>query len=86
MFTENEEFNVDGQRCENLISCPIRPVSSGPCPFDRIRVYDGPTNESQLIGEFCGAGRFPFSIVGTGSDLFVEFTTSLAGKLISDSE
>ncbi len=29
LYIENEEFNVDGQRCENIITCPMRPISAG---------------------------------------------------------
>lgn len=29
LYLENEEFNVDGQRCENIMTCPMRPISSG---------------------------------------------------------
>jgi hypothetical protein len=32
-----------------------------------------------VIGTFCGIGRFPFSIVGTGTDLLLEFVSSAAG-------
>lgn len=29
LYIENEEFNIDGQRCENIMTCPMRPISSG---------------------------------------------------------
>lgn len=29
LYIQNEEFNVDGQRCENIITCPMRPITSG---------------------------------------------------------
>lgn len=29
LYIENEEFNVDGQRCENIITCPMRPIFAG---------------------------------------------------------
>lgn len=31
LYIQNEEFNVDGQRCENIITCPMRPITSGAC-------------------------------------------------------
>ena len=43
------------------------------------RVYDGNSQSSVVIGTFCGIGRFPFSIVGTGTDLLLEFVSSKAG-------
>lgn len=44
------------------------------------RIYDGNSESSAVIGTFCGIGRFPFSIVGTGTDLLLEFVSSAAGK------
>ena len=29
LYIENEEFNIDGQRCENIMTCPMRPITSG---------------------------------------------------------
>ena len=46
------------------------------------RVYDGNSQSSVVIGTFCGIGRFPFSIVGTGTDLLLEFVSSKAGITI----
>ncbi|CAL8141415.1 unnamed protein product [Orchesella dallaii] len=82
LHIENEEFNVDGQRCENLMLCPMRAIGSE-CPNDYIKVYDGKDEKSPVIGTFCGMGKFPYSIVGSGSDLFVEFVTSPAGPLLN---
>ena len=110
LFTEDGEFNVDGQRCDNYIMCPLRPIGEETCPHDFIRsaqptkafssviplrittmvfwtkinvnrVYDGNSESAVVIGTFCGIGRFPFSIVGTGTDLLLEFVSSAAGKL-----
>ncbi|KAI5723546.1 hypothetical protein M8J76_007896 [Diaphorina citri] len=85
MYIENEEFNIDGQRCENIMTCPMRPISSGAkyCPYDYLRVYDGKDANSPVIGTFCGMGKFPYSIIGTSEDLFVEFVSSAAGPLLN---
>ena len=85
LYIENEEFNIDGQRCENIMTCPMRPISSGSqhCPYDYIRVYDGKDETSPVIGTFCGMGKFPYSIIGTSEDLYVEFVSSPAGPLLN---
>ncbi|XP_034238683.1 uncharacterized protein LOC117643728 [Thrips palmi] len=85
LYIENEEFNIDGHRCENIMTCPMRPISSGSqnCPYDYIRIYDGKNETAPVIGTFCGMGKFPYSIIGTGEDLFVEFVTSPAGPLLN---
>ncbi|KAG5325618.1 TLL1 protein, partial [Pseudoatta argentina] len=85
LYIENEEFNIDGQRCENIMTCPMRPISSGSehCPYDYIRVYDGKNESSPVIGTFCGMGKFPYSIIGTSEDLYVEFVSSPAGPLLN---
>ena len=62
--------------------CPMRPISTE-CPYDYIRVYDGKTDESPLIGTFCGMGRFPHSIIGSGQDVMVEFVSSAAGPFLN---
>ncbi|XP_071443297.1 uncharacterized protein [Hetaerina americana] len=80
LYTENEAFNVDGQRCENIMTCPMRPITS--CPYDLVRVWDWAGETPVVIGTFCGVGRFPHSIVGTGEDLLLEFITSPAGPLL----
>lgn len=56
LHIENEEFNVDGQRCENLIMCPMKAIGTD-CPNDYIKIYDGKDEKSQLIGTFCGVGK-----------------------------
>ncbi|XP_015588729.1 uncharacterized protein LOC107264704 [Cephus cinctus] len=85
IYIENEEFNIDGQRCENIMTCPMRPISSGSehCPYDYIRVYDGKNETTPVIGTFCGMGKFPYSIIGTSEDLYVEFVSSPAGPLLN---
>jgi len=63
----NERATVSAYcRCENVMTCPIRPIGSGNehCPFDWLAVYDGRDEHSPLIGKFCGLGKFPFSIIG----------------------
>ena len=60
--------------------CPMRSITSDSCQNDYLRIYDGKDENSPIIGTFCGMGKFPHSIVGTGSELFVEFVTSNAGK------
>ncbi|KAJ8729869.1 hypothetical protein PYW07_016907 [Mythimna separata] len=85
LYIENEEFNIDGQRCENIMTCPMRPITSGSenCPYDYIRIYDGKDESASVIGTFCGMGKFPYSIIGTSQDLFVEFVSSPAGPLLN---
>ena len=38
---------------------------------------------SPLIGQFCGVGSFPVSIIGTSNKLFLEFVTSKYGPLLN---
>lgn len=85
LYIENEEFNIDGQRCENIMTCPMRPIISGSehCPYDYIRLYDGKDETAPVIGTFCGMGKFPYSIIGTSEDLYVEFVSSPAGPLLN---
>ncbi|XP_049853179.1 cubilin-like [Schistocerca gregaria] len=85
LYIENEEFNIDGQRCENIMTCPMRPISSGErnCPYDYIKIYDGKDESAPVIGVFCGMGKFPYSIIGTSEDLLVEFSSSAAGPLLN---
>lgn len=54
-------------------------VGSENCPYDYIRIYDGKDESASVIGTFCGMGKFPYSIIGTSQDLFVEFVSSPAG-------
>lgn len=51
------------------------------CPYDYLKIYDGKNAHSKEIGTFCGMGKFPFSIIGSSQDLFVEFVTSRAGNI-----
>lgn len=61
----------------------LRPISgSDNCPYDYIKIYDGKDESAAVIGTFCGMGKFPYSIIGTSQDLFVEFVSSPAGKLL----
>ncbi|CAD7088052.1 unnamed protein product [Hermetia illucens] len=85
LYLQNEQFAVDGQRCENIMTCPMRPIGSGNehCPYDWLAVYDGRDEHSPLIGKFCGMGKFPFSIIGTSQYMYVEFVSSPAGPLLN---
>jgi hypothetical protein len=60
--------------------CPMKSIGTD-CPNDFIKIYDGKDEHAPVIGTFCGLGKFPYSIIGTGSDLFVEFVSSGAGPL-----
>ncbi|CAB3253101.1 unnamed protein product [Arctia plantaginis] len=53
------------------------------CPYDYIKIYDGKDESASVIGTFCGMGKFPYSIIGTSQDLFVEFVSSPAGPLLN---
>ncbi|XP_034244816.1 tolloid-like protein 2 [Thrips palmi] len=44
------------------------------CPFDVVKVYDGPTNESAVIGTYCGQQR-NLVLYSSETSLFVTFTT-----------
>lgn len=44
------------------------------CPFDYVDVFDGPDNESTLIGKYCGQQR-NLVLYSTEHSLFVTFTT-----------
>ncbi|XP_054707327.1 uncharacterized protein LOC129217104 [Uloborus diversus] len=78
-------FDVDGLRCDNMLLCFPRPVTRDPndCPFDHVKVYDGPTEDSPLIVTLCGRGRLKSQIVASGSEMLVEFVTSRAGPLLN---
>ncbi|XP_023241949.1 uncharacterized protein LOC111640183 [Centruroides sculpturatus] len=78
-------FDVDGLRCDNLLMCFPRPISrqAEDCPFDYVRVYDGPTEDSPVIVTLCGRGRLKSNIIASGSEMLVEFITSPAGPLLN---
>lgn len=44
------------------------------CPFDYVKVYDGPDNNSALIGTYCGQQR-NLVLYSSESSLFVSFVT-----------
>jgi len=44
------------------------------CPFDYVKVYDGLTNESAVIGTYCGQQR-NLVLYSSESSLFVAFVT-----------
>ncbi|XP_058055375.1 uncharacterized protein LOC131206719 [Anopheles bellator] len=85
LYIQNEQFAVDGQRCENIMTCPMKEIGSGSehCPYDWLAVYDGRDEHAPPIGKFCGMGKFPFSIIGTSQHMYVEFVSSPAGPLLN---
>ncbi|KAE8747044.1 hypothetical protein FOCC_FOCC006299 [Frankliniella occidentalis] len=80
------EFSDVWLSCERmhftLTLCSAVLAGAENCPHDFLRVYDGRDERAPLVGVFCGMGRFPYSIIGTGSALLVEFVTSAAGPLL----
>ncbi|OQR74328.1 dorsal-ventral patterning protein tolloid-like [Tropilaelaps mercedesae] len=78
-------FDVDGLRCDNLLMCFPRPISREPsdCPFDYVRIHDGPTDDHPVIATLCGRGRLKSNIVASGSEMLVTFVTSPAGPLLN---
>lgn len=58
-------------------------TTDGDCPHDYIKLYDGVDEYSPLIGQFCGVGSFPVSIIGTTNKLFLEFITAKHGPLLN---
>ena len=75
-------FNVAGQDCDSLYSCPYYGIGERSCTKDLVRIYDGVDEFSPLIGTFCGIGDFPSSIIGTGKELFLEFNTDHDGPFL----
>jgi len=47
---------------------------SSSCPYDYIRVYDGPSNSSEPIGTYCGRWREAV-IYSSAESLYIEFVT-----------
>ncbi|XP_022667420.1 uncharacterized protein LOC111252970 isoform X2 [Varroa destructor] len=78
-------FDVDGLRCDNLLMCFPRPISRDPadCPFDYVRVFDGPTEDHPVITTLCGRGRLKSNIVASSSEMLVTFVSSPAGPLLN---
>jgi hypothetical protein len=67
----------------------MKEIGSGPehCPFDWLAVHDGRDETAPVIGQFCGMGKFPFSIIGNFQypcgifslgQLFTYFSTHVA--------
>uniref|UniRef100_T1JBN0 CUB domain-containing protein n=1 Tax=Strigamia maritima TaxID=126957 RepID=T1JBN0_STRMM len=79
---ENEVLSIDGQHCADMIVCPMRPVTTN-CPGDYLRIHDGWTETSPVIGTFCGTGRFPYAITGTSTRLLVVFVSTLTGPMLN---
>ena len=44
----------------------MKEIGSGQehCPYDWLAVHDGKDENAPIIGQFCGMGKFPFSIIG----------------------
>lgn len=59
-------LNFFANRCENLMTCPMKEIGSGAehCPYDWLAIHDGRDEYAPIIGQFCGMGKFPFSIIG----------------------
>ena len=53
---ELSAMDVDGQACDNLLMCFPRPVSTNhsECPYDYVRIYDGPDDNSPIIATLFG--------------------------------
>ncbi|ESN94339.1 hypothetical protein HELRODRAFT_164165 [Helobdella robusta] len=51
------------------------------CPYDYILIYDGPTNNSEIINTFCGH-RNNVTLFSSSSNLYIEFSTK-SGRLES---
>uniref|UniRef100_T1JCM0 CUB domain-containing protein n=1 Tax=Strigamia maritima TaxID=126957 RepID=T1JCM0_STRMM len=81
-YLENEVLSIDGQQCADMIVCPLRPITNN-CPGDYLRIYDGWTEDSPVIGTFCGSGRFPYAITGSGNRLLVMFVSTRAGPMLN---
>lgn len=56
------------------MTCPMKEIGSGPehCPYDWLAVHDGLDENAPLIGQFCGMGKFPFSIIGKETIFLME--------------
>ena len=44
------------------------------CPFDHVKIYDGYTNEAEVIGVYCGKHR-NIALFSTSEALHIEFVT-----------
>ena len=44
------------------------------CPFDYVRVYDGPSNDSEPIGSYCGQWT-DVAVYSTSDSMYMEFVT-----------
>jgi len=42
------------------------------CTYDNVAFYDGPGEDSQSLGRFCGS-KVPHPIVATGNELYMVF-------------
>ncbi|XP_071826204.1 cubilin-like isoform X2 [Apostichopus japonicus] len=44
------------------------------CPYDELRIYDGPSNQNGILAVICGSSQ-NLQVYTTGSSAFLEFTT-----------
>ncbi|KAM3968031.1 cubilin [Aphomia sociella] len=45
------------------------------CIYDYLKIYDGPSSESRLVGKFCGSVNYPKSYISSSNFLFIKFKT-----------
>lgn len=58
----------------NITTTTANQTKLNSCPFDYVKVYDGPDNSSALIGTYCGQQR-NLVLYSSESSLFVHFYT-----------
>lgn len=56
-----------------FIEFDIEGGPGGSCNFDWLKVYDGPSTASPLIGEYCNSAPPPATINSTGGSITIEF-------------
>ncbi|XP_026748193.2 cubilin [Galleria mellonella] len=45
------------------------------CIYDYLKIYDGPSSDSRLVGKFCGNVYYPKSYISSSNSLFIIFKT-----------
>lgn len=72
---DHSEFaNIRQQSYRNDMYINHFSMNFNSCPFDFVKVYDGPNNSSALIGTYCGQQR-NLVLYSSESSLFVHFAT-----------